>query len=695
MHIFRPHVLHLLACRFRSFGLAPFLTASLFFVIACQRQKENKETPSQRQSAVRATWVGSEACASCHPNIYASFRETGMGRSFSLPEAAKLATIAPFDKTVYEPRTNFYYSIHALDGKVVMREFRRENGKITHEQERVAAYQVGSGNHTISFLEARNGYLYEMPLTWYSHKKIWDMSPGYLENNWRFDRPINSTCLNCHTGPSRRSPQTENHYEKVQIGIGCENCHGPGSAHVETALAKPPSQADHAATIVNPIDLDRQTQMDICQRCHLEGLRTWHDGLEADQWEVGKPLAAQQSVFVISSAHANEAEFGIAAQADRLMKSACYQKSGSMTCTTCHDPHQSPKRAGVAHFNETCRSCHAGVEAQTMCSVQLKPGENAEDCVRCHMKVGETSDIPHVRFTDHFIRRNINEKRQTNGSAIPSAPFLIPLAVDEKPAARKLQTGLAYFQYHQVNNAGSAYLDSTIFYLEEAARNDATRQDGEEEYALGSAYFLQGKAEQAEAALRRAVRKNSKHARAYYALGRVLLHLERAEEADQVFSLGVLAQPKLLENSLGLADAKIVKADPEGALNALESVIAQDSLSYPEAYYKLGQLWHKLGDYPRARKFYGKVVQLSPDMTLARLNIGATYVLEEKWQPALRSFDAILHSNPEYVPALFNKTVCLAKLGQVSNAKRLAKKVLALEPENENAKRLLQELEAM
>jgi predicted CXXCH cytochrome family protein len=505
-------------------ALPGFFLLFMICLVACSKQEQERaQQTSAEPVAANAQWVGSEACAPCHAQFYNSFRQTGMGRSFSRPDMARLTPLLKTSPLVYERKSDFHYSAHLREGRLIMREFRRKTGQVIYQQERAAAYQVGSGNNTISFLEERNGHLFEMPLTWYAEKKLWDMSPGYRDNNWRFDRPINSTCLNCHTAPSRLTPQTENHYENVRLGIGCENCHGPGSVHVEVALHSPASQANFEQTIVHPADLDRPAQMDICQRCHLEGIRVWNDGVAADEFKVGQKLSAQQSIFVNSDAHASESEFGIAAQADRLRKSACYQKSATMTCTTCHDPHQSTASAGADAFNAKCMSCHGGVPATgrgagilpaaipsagkmpapqmpaaPACTAPQTNGKNMQDCIRCHMKAGETSDIPHVRFTDHYIRRDIRTETKPQLAEHGEMPYLAPLLASDHPAEKTLQQGLAYLQFQQTRQPEPAYLDSAIYYLEKAAVAGAHYKDGEADYALGSAYYLKNEPKKAE-----------------------------------------------------------------------------------------------------------------------------------------------------------------------------------------------------
>ncbi len=41
------------------------------------------------------------------------------------------------------------------------------------------AYAVGSGARSITYLVERDGRLFESPITWYTQKQQWDLSPGY------------------------------------------------------------------------------------------------------------------------------------------------------------------------------------------------------------------------------------------------------------------------------------------------------------------------------------------------------------------------------------------------------------------------------------------------------------------------------------------------------------------------------------
>src|SRR2546423_15653715 len=63
-----------------------------------------------------------------------------------------------------------------------------------------------------------------------------------------------------------------------------------------------------------------------------------------------------------------------------LERIRCYQASGTMTCTTCHDVHRPQREA--ASLSARCLTCH---QAQS-CGLFKKEGYKiAGNCVDCHM----------------------------------------------------------------------------------------------------------------------------------------------------------------------------------------------------------------------------------------------------------------------------------------------------------------------
>lgn len=89
---------------------------------------------------------------------------------------------------------------------------------------------------------------------------------------------------------------------------------------------------------------------------------------------------------------------------EQMHLSKCYRESKTLTCLTCHSPHNEPKPGQVVdHYKAACLKCHQQAE----CKVderrrQLESPVN--DCVHCHMPRSPT-EIPHLAFTHHRISK--------------------------------------------------------------------------------------------------------------------------------------------------------------------------------------------------------------------------------------------------------------------------------------------------
>ena len=153
-------------------------------------------------------------CLPCHSKQVESYARTGMGRSISKPS-----------KMVHKMAAGTY----------------------------PLAWAVGSGNQGTSYLIAIKDALFQSPLSWYTERGAWDLSPGF-EKDARpdFFRPVTPDCLFCHSGNVRPRAGTLNRYLDPPFepaAIDCDRCHGDPAAH----LAAPGKK-----TIVNPSRLEQR-----------------------------------------------------------------------------------------------------------------------------------------------------------------------------------------------------------------------------------------------------------------------------------------------------------------------------------------------------------------------------------------------------------------------------------------------------
>lgn len=369
------------------------------------------------RGAPRETQVASaelERCADCHPREVKGFLKTGMGRSLEPARGAEV--IERFNWVGVEGRQRVARVQHPKSGVEYEASIDAE-GRWWQTERHLGAerrvevrYIIGSGAHTRSYLGERDGALVELPLTWYSERGIWDMSPGYEEaDHDRFDRLISTECLFCHTDLSA-TPQAE----EALRPISCQRCHGDGTQHVEAHLT-----GEGETAIFNPATLSPTRRAQLCEQCHLSGATRVL--LPGQRWSEHQPQRALESLMVVygyeeltrigQPAYPSAFErFGVASHAERLKLSACAQGGQALTCARCHDPHQpsTPER-----YQATCLSCHQADRASLHPPVSKgeapRPYKALEGCVRCHMKRGATSDIPHVSYTDHWIRARARE----------------------------------------------------------------------------------------------------------------------------------------------------------------------------------------------------------------------------------------------------------------------------------------------
>jgi predicted CXXCH cytochrome family protein len=372
-------------------------------------------------------YVGDAACAGCHRGLSRSYHAHPMGRSF--------APVTPGDGL--EPYPATFEALHMRF--TAERRGDRVFHKVVYldaagkpapgvEAEAEVQYAVGSGTQGRSYLLNRDGYLYQSPISWYTLKKSWDLSPGYRTVALHFTRGVSDRCLFCHCNDARPVEGTENGYRTDPLfrshAIGCERCHGPGELHV--ALRKrgdDPGEVDHS--IVNPRHLEPALREAVCQQCHLQGAEAVvRRGRSLRDYRPGLPLHDFLSVYVKPPELADN--YKVVSHVEQMHVSRCFVKSGGkLGCTSCHDPHALPKPEWrVEEYRGACLKCH-GEAACTLPVAERRAKDPQDSCIECHMPRAPTSDVAHAAITDHRIVRSPGKPpRPRSGLAPGSVPLL-------------------------------------------------------------------------------------------------------------------------------------------------------------------------------------------------------------------------------------------------------------------------------
>jgi predicted CXXCH cytochrome family protein len=360
-------------------------------------------------SADKLAFVGSETCASCHSGEAKLWHASQ--HAHAMAHAGKDTVLGDFNNASFD-----YYGVHSRfyrDGDKFMVETDGPDGKLAPFE---VKYTFGIYPLQQYLVEFPDGRIQALSLAWdsrpkseggqrwfhlYPHEEIrhddvlhWTK----LNQNWNF------MCAECHsTGVHKNYDAAKDRFATswAEISVGCEACHGQGSAHVAWAKGQqswwPYKDNDpdkgllvrfdersgvtwgHDAKTGFPVrsasPAELRKEVETCGLCHARR------GEFAEGWVPGRPLSDTHLVAVLSQ--------GLY-QADGQMLDEVYNYgsfkqsrmyAAGVTCSDCHDPHSAKlKLAGDA----VCLQCHAETYA--------KPAHNHHEgvnpaltCASCHM----------------------------------------------------------------------------------------------------------------------------------------------------------------------------------------------------------------------------------------------------------------------------------------------------------------------
>jgi hypothetical protein len=517
------------------------------------------------------------ACLSCHPRIVQSYLTTGMGRSFfPLTAATRVEDFTNRNSLLHTPSKS-RFTMTMRDGRFFLK---REHPNGTREVE--LHYVLGSGNHARSYVSrTAQGRLLAMPVSWYAENGgYWQMAPGYdRPDHADLRRKIDTSCFFCHNGYPEiadNNPIDPRYRDPLPQGIDCTRCHGPAEAH----LRKP-----GRGTILNPKHLPAARQLDICMQCHLQttsqplpaAIRRFERG--PFSYQPGEPLGDFQFAFDHPRETPQAEKFEVVNAAYRLRQSACFVKSaGSMTCTTCHNPHGRDTK-------NACAGCHPMAH-------QREADRRNQDCAGCHMAKRRPEDARHTTLTDHRIAR---KPTRADGQEFP--PYRGAVAPYYPSDVPPLYRAVAQVRH-------GADLTRGIQALRE---QQAQFPRAEFQVELGDAYRLAGRSTEAMAAYRGALEREPKLLAAWHGLGLL------GYPALQPLLEGLKHFPgnSFLLTLLGTARSNA--ADLRAAIEADPDL--------PEAYVNLGALLARSGRREEAIALFRKALEIDPTNRAAEGNL--------------------------------------------------------------------------
>lgn len=597
---------------------------AVWLVTACNPEdKPEKESEESTFRQSEAQYIGAKACSSCHQEIYQSYLQTGKGRAFHSVKSTTF--VEDFSKAkVYDSFRKLWYRVDTLHGDMLITEYKLNGRDTSHLLVYQVDYVIGSGNKTRTYLYEENNFVYEMPVTWYVEKKIWDLSPGYENgNNMRFDRPITQLCMSCHNSDFQHVSQTLNKYSALGEGIGCEKCHGPGSLHQTSMLNA--SHNDSNQHIVNPAKLPIALQFDVCRQCHLEGINIDAEGKNLAHYIPGQPLESYTTILIPSNQSTDD--YGFASHAERLQMSKCFINSNEkLTCTTCHDPHKKLEEIPETVYNQKCQNCHASSKGCTSNEMHKNPSLS---CVGCHMPKNGTTDIPHVSTSDHYIRIHSKKSKSVISNISDGS---LPEMRNFTSKSTPVQTlAKAYMNYFEFQSRSKPLLDTVSKMLRQLDLQSKVK------------YYYLSKEKPDQPFLDELNKSEIKDGRTLYMIADV--HYRNGLDPIKWFERAYSFAPDDLEFVSLYAEA-LQKNNRFGEARTLLTILLEKKPSHREALSNLGFDYLLHGELEKAELYTKKAIRFHPDHRVAKENLVNIYIERGKIRDAMNQLNELLKEHP-------------------------------------------------
>lgn len=338
------------------------------------------------------SYVGSDQCMDCHTEEAAAWARSHHALAWTDVEAGTM--VADFDGTTFEQ-----------DGMTVLFDATGDTpvAQVTEKDGATTSYSV----HSVVGIEPLQQYLFEtapgrlqsFDVVWDTENKSWfhlypdqDLPP---DDGLHWTGPYkswNARCAECHaTGFEKNyNAQTRTYQSRqVEIGVGCEACHGPGSAHIDWVGGQSVSQGlSDTGFLMSWGRGQTEAEIQQCASCHSR--REAH--------EQGNPLpgtpyhdAYNLALLRPGTYHSDGQILDEVYVYGSFLQSKMYRQG--VGCMNCHEPHSVELRADG---NGVCTQCHSPAGNPEFPTLALKDYDTPEhhhhpeqsagaQCKTCHM----------------------------------------------------------------------------------------------------------------------------------------------------------------------------------------------------------------------------------------------------------------------------------------------------------------------
>ena len=367
-------------------------------------------------------YVDSRTCIECHAQQWDLWSDSH--HDLAMQEATEETVLGDFDDATFEQHgvtTSFF----RRDGRF----FVNTEGRGGEMADFEIRYTFGVEPLQQYLVEFPGGRLQCLTIAWDTERGHWfhlypdeRVEPGD-ELHWtgRYQR-WNTMCAECHSTDLRKNydPETDTYATTWhEIDVGCQACHGPGSAHVARAerYERSGEWRDDAKGLTAVLRRgEPQAQIDVCAPCHSrrtairEGIVPGDPFLEsylperlhAGLYEVDGQILDEVYVwgsFVQSKMHTN----GVA-------------------CSDCHDPHSLEL---FEPGDAVCMQCHTSLEPPVDRFPTLKEKDYATPDHHHHARDSEGARCAGCHMPQRTYM--VVDRRRDHGFRIPRPDLSVAL----------------------------------------------------------------------------------------------------------------------------------------------------------------------------------------------------------------------------------------------------------------------------
>ncbi len=334
-----------------------------------------------------AQYVGRETCIKCHQQQYDLWR--GSDHDRAMDYATEKTVLGDFNDAKFEYQgvtTRFF----RRDGKYMVNT-EGPDGK-HHDYE--VKYTFGVRPLQQYMVEFPDGRVQVLRESWDVNKKQWfyvtppDVTnerilPGDplhwtgIAQNW------NTTCADCHSTNVHKNYDPKTNTYKTnwhEINVSCEECHGPGSVHVDLANRWSPFWDRKIGYGLPALkDKNQSVQLETCAKCHARRYQV-HEDFRPGQPFMNhyEPVLLAQSLYEPDGQILDEVY-----EYDSFLQSKMH--ANHVQCTDCHNPHSLKLKF---EGNALCTQCHIPhnpAKFDTPAHHHHEPGTPGAMCINCHM----------------------------------------------------------------------------------------------------------------------------------------------------------------------------------------------------------------------------------------------------------------------------------------------------------------------